>query len=167
MEFSPNTSRKFEGTLPGAGAPSTLRVTGREKGGEGGKGEISLSRTPDVAPTPPSPPSPALVAEIVQAPASPPSVELVTENVIPLGFQGDDIFTPAPAINPVVAAAKERDLYQGRAAPGQHHITCPLASEHQSDDRAAIYFEPSENRPLGHFHCPHRHKNPYDISDLC
>ncbi|WP_206335762.1 hypothetical protein [Rhizorhabdus phycosphaerae] len=147
--------------------PSTFSAPDTPKGGEGGKeGGPTSAIEPAPAITPPSPPLTVPVAEIVTAPPSPPSAEAVTENVIPLGFQGDDIFTPAPAINPVVAAAKERDLYQGKVAPGQHHITCPLASEHQSDDGAAIYFEPSENRPLGHFHCPHRHKNPYDISDL-
>jgi hypothetical protein len=148
-------------------AASTFPEPGTDKGGEGGKGGTSpASIVPVPAILPPSPPLTAPVAEIVTAPPSPPTAEPVTENVVPLGFQGDDIFTPAPAINPVVAAAKERDLYQGKVAPGQHHIACPLASEHQSDDGAAIYFEPSEHRPFGHFDCPHRHKNPYEIHDL-
>lgn len=105
--------------------------TDTPEGGEGGNPGTTL---------PPLPPSPASVARKATplAPVSP----------------ADDVYRPAPATNPVIAALHRYDIYVRQAGDRHHRITCPWATEHAPAEGAeAIYIEPSPSRPLGEFTC--------------
>lgn len=81
--------------------------------------------------------------------------------------RGDDVFTPRPAENPVIAALKARGLYKREIEPGKHEVTCPWCAEHTDQlDTGAAYFEPSDAFPLGGFCCQHSHRDNYHIGEL-
>ena len=79
----------------------------------------------------------------------------------------DDVLTPKPAENPVVAALKARGLYKTPLGSGKHDITCPWVDEHTDElDTGAAYFEPDDLYPLGGFCCQHSHRDKYHIRAL-
>jgi hypothetical protein len=81
--------------------------------------------------------------------------------------QADDVYTPRPAENPVIAALHSQGLYKRQLEPGKHEVTCPWAQEHTDGlDSGAAYFEPSEAFPLGGFCCQHSHRDRYHIGEL-
>lgn len=80
---------------------------------------------------------------------------------------GNDIYQPAPFINPVLAALNEKGLYKKPLSDGRHDITCPWVNEHTDGlDSGCGYFEPSRDYPTGGFRCQHSHGDRYHISDL-
>lgn len=120
---------------------TTPAPTGATEGGKGG--EVAAPPAPG---TPPSPPLPARI-----------------DNDMP----GPDIFTPAPARNPLIAALAEMGLYGRALGDGRHSLTCPWAHEHPAGaDAQAIYSEPSHRYPVGNFSCPHDHASARFIDDL-
>jgi hypothetical protein len=81
--------------------------------------------------------------------------------------EGDEVFSPAPLSNPVVAALKEADLYQEALPSGQHAVLCPWARDHGDRDLGpAIYSEPTALSPVGGFTCPHTHAERPQIGQL-
>ncbi len=81
--------------------------------------------------------------------------------------EGDDIYTPAPAVNAVIAALHERGLYKNSLGSGKHDITCPWVHEHTDQlDGGAAYFEPSEQYATGGFRCQHSHGDTYHVGKL-
>lgn len=128
----------------GSAAPSpTLPLPDAPKGGEGGGADAS---------SPPLPPP---------APLRPRNVALYPP------LTADDVFTPAPAENPVLLALYRDRLYIEPLGPGQHHITCPWNEEHdQGSDATAVYTEPNEVAPVGTFACGHAHGNRLHIGLL-
>lgn len=137
--------------------PSAIRIVNADEGGKEGKEESPPAREPA------SPPLPEPAPESVMPPPSP---EPIAATVISFASQGDDVFTPAPAINPVVASLQAIGLYQNLTKPGQHLMTCPWDSEHESEGKDTIYFEPTDNHPVGRFRCSHTHQGSYHLSDL-
>ncbi len=81
--------------------------------------------------------------------------------------EGDDIYTPAPTVNPVLAALHERGLYKRELGPGKHDITCPWVQEHTDElDGGTAYFEPTEQYASGGFGCRHSHGYAYQVGHL-
>lgn len=81
--------------------------------------------------------------------------------------EADDVFTPAPRTNPVVAALRQSGLYLDALGEGRHRITCPWASEHGGDvSSEAEYVEPTTDRPIGRFSCEHGHADKRDAASL-
>lgn len=79
----------------------------------------------------------------------------------------DDILTPRPAENPVIAILKARDLYKTPLGSGKHDITCPWVHEHTDEqDGGTAYFEPDDYYPVGGFSCLHSHREKYRIRAL-
>lgn len=79
----------------------------------------------------------------------------------------DEVFSPAPAINPVVAALISNGLYLEKAGEGLHSLTCPWAAEHAAQAPSwAEYWEPSVNRPIGRFRCTAEHADRRDAQSL-
>lgn len=70
----------------------------------------------------------------------------------------DAIKTPRPAVNAVIVALRQRDLYKTPLGDGKHDITCPWVNEHtDAIDGGTAYFEPSDQFPIGGFKCHHGH----------
>lgn len=70
----------------------------------------------------------------------------------------DDVYTPRPSENPVIAVLKERALYKSSFGSGKHDITCPWVHEHSGGiDSGTAYFEPDGRYPIGGFKCLHGH----------
>ena len=83
------------------------------------------------------------------------------------GNEGDDVLTPKPAQNPVVAALQAKGLYKTPLGSGKHDITCPWKHEHTDElDTGAAYFEPNELFPVGGFCCQHSHKDKFGLRQL-
>lgn len=79
----------------------------------------------------------------------------------------EEVFTPAPDENPVIAELKRRGLYKSPLGDGRHDITCPWVSDHTGQvDHGTAYFEPNECFPLGGFSCLHSHGEKLTIKDL-
>lgn len=98
-------------------------------------------------------------------PAAPPSPPLAPR--YDSRTPGPDIYTPAPARNPVIAALESLGLYGRELGNGRHSVTCPWANEHPAGaDAEAFYGEPNHRYPLGNFTCGHDHSSPRIISDL-
>lgn len=86
------------------------------------------------------------------------------EVVVP---QGNGIFTPRAAENPVITALREQGLYKRELSPGVHDITCPWVQEHTDAlDSGTAYFEPGGQYSNGGFCCQHSHRDQYHISHL-
>ena len=80
---------------------------------------------------------------------------------------GDDVYHPAPDLNPVIAALQAKGLYKQPLGNGKHDIGCPWLSEHTGAvDTGACYFEPDDGFPLGGFKCLHSHGDRLHIRDL-
>ncbi|WP_375287069.1 hypothetical protein [Sphingomonas sp.] len=78
-----------------------------------------------------------------------------------------DVFTPAPAQNPVLLALQREKLYRAPVGIERHLITCPWSDEHEDGvDAVAVYTEPNEVLPLGTFTCGHAHGNRLHIDLL-
>lgn len=131
-----------------ADAALLLSPTDQPEGGKGGNGGELL------------PPSPA----------SPPSAQPAPENAAPgLAVEmpdEDEVFSPAPSINHALSALEDSGLYLKAQAPGQHAVKCPWSHEHGGDERPALYFEPTPDRPYGGFTCPCAHDERPGISEL-
>jgi hypothetical protein len=70
----------------------------------------------------------------------------------------DQVWTPRPLENAVIAALKARNLYKLPLGEAKHDITCPWVNEHTNNtDGGTAYFEPNDNYPLGGFKCLHGH----------
>lgn len=81
--------------------------------------------------------------------------------------EANDVFTPAPRTNPVIAAMKRSGLYLDDQGGGSHLINCPWASEHSKGEATeAEYIEPSEAHPAGRFRCAHNHADRRSIGDV-
>ena len=80
---------------------------------------------------------------------------------------GGDVWTPAPDVNPVLAALRDRSLYKREISPGVHDVTCPWVGEHtDAVDSGSAYFEPTAAHPRGGFKCQHSHGDRYHIGAL-
>lgn len=119
-----------------------------DKGGKGGNGGELL---------PPSPASP---------PSAPPAPENARPGLAVEMPDEDEVFSPAPSINHALSALKDSGLYLKAQAPGQHAVKCPWSHEHGGDERPALYFEPTPDRPYGGFTCPCAHDERPGISEL-
>ena len=83
------------------------------------------------------------------------------------GVDNEQIWTPCPKENLVLAALKARDLYKSPLGEGKHNITCPWVNEHTGAvDGGSAYFEPNYNYSIGGFKCLHGHCNDRCINDL-
>jgi hypothetical protein len=77
------------------------------------------------------------------------------------------VWIPQPKENAVLAALRDRDLYQSPMGDGKHDITCPWVKEHSGTVEAgAVYFEPGDNWPTGGFKCHHSSCVTRQIKDL-
>lgn len=80
---------------------------------------------------------------------------------------GDLVFVPCPTENAVIVALKDRKLYKAPLGDGKHDITCPWCTEHTGAvDGGTAYFEPSDEFPIGGFHCFHGHCKDRHIRDF-
>lgn len=79
----------------------------------------------------------------------------------------DDVYRPASATNPVIAALAQKGLYVRWVGGNEHRITCPFAGEHApGEPQEARYYAPSDEVPMGAFHCPCRHTEKRRIGSL-
>jgi len=79
----------------------------------------------------------------------------------------EQIWTPRPEENVVLAALRKRNLYKSPLGEGKHDISCPWINEHTNGtDNGTAYFEPDDNYPIGGFKCQHGHCNERHIRDL-
>ncbi|KTC64690.1 Uncharacterised protein (plasmid) [Legionella adelaidensis] len=79
----------------------------------------------------------------------------------------EQIWTPGPKENTVVAALTRHSLYKSPLGEGKHDITCPWVNEHTAlVNSGTAYFEPDDNYPLGGFKCFHGHCSERHIRDL-
>ena len=82
-------------------------------------------------------------------------------------IEGDDVWIPRAAINPVIVALKARGLYKTPLGSGKHDVTCPWVHEHTDQlDSGSAYFEPDDQYPLGGFCCQHSHREQYRVRQL-
>lgn len=67
----------------------------------------------------------------------------------------------------VLDALKNLGLYKRQQSEGHHDMTCPWVNEHtDSVDSGTMYFEPSDDFPIGGFKCQHGHCADRHLSDL-
>jgi len=79
----------------------------------------------------------------------------------------EQIWTPRPEENAVLAALKSHGLYKSPLGESKHDITCPWLNEHTAlVDSGAAYFEPDGNYSIGGFKCQHGHCSERRIRDL-
>lgn len=79
----------------------------------------------------------------------------------------EQIYTPCPPENPVLAALKSRGLYKREINTGKHDVTCPWVDEHTDTvNDGTAYFEPSDQTPYGGFKCHHGHCKDRNIHAL-
>lgn len=79
----------------------------------------------------------------------------------------EQVWSPRPEENAVIAALKERNLYKSPLGEGKHDITCPWVTEHTNyQDGGTAYFEPDDTYPIGGFKCQHGHCCNRHIRDL-
>ena len=84
-----------------------------------------------------------------------------------ISADSEQIWTPRPDENAVLAALKIRDLYKSPLGEGKHDITCPWVNEHTAlVDSGTAYFDPDDNYPIGGFKCQHGHCSERHIRDL-
>lgn len=90
-----------------------------------------------------------------------------SDGLLPVPDVADDVYTPAPASNPVVDALVANGLYVENGGDGFHRLTCPWASEHPPEvSPQAGYLEPCFGRPIGQFKCAHKHAETRDAQSL-
>lgn len=100
-----------------------------------------------------------------QSPSSPPCPAEPVANVA--AEQGDDIYRPAPATDPVVTALKTAGLYRNRIDTRRHAVICPWTVEHGTGDaRTATYVEAAPGERLGRYVCPCSHQRARSLHDL-
>lgn len=106
--------------------------------------------------------------ELDLLPAGRPKAEKKAKRAQPSATDNqDDVFSPRPDTNPVIAALKSRGLYKTPLGAGRHDLTCPWLNEHSSgDDDGTAYFEPGDGFPLGGFKCLHAHGANRHVRDL-
>lgn len=81
--------------------------------------------------------------------------------------EGDDVYTPAPTLNPVVEALKHANLYLEDLGAGQHRVTCAWAAEHSAGEALeATYSEADARHAVGQFRCNHSHVESRDTVRL-
>lgn len=79
----------------------------------------------------------------------------------------EQIWSPRPEENAILAALRKWNLYKSPLGEGKHDITCPWVDEHTNCiDSGTAYFEPDDNYPIGGFKCQHGHCNDRHIRDL-
>lgn len=79
----------------------------------------------------------------------------------------EQIWTPRPEENVIIATLRKRNLYKLPLGEGKHDITCPWVEEHTNCiDSGTAYFEPDDNYPIGGFKCQHGHCSDRRIRDL-
>ena len=101
------------------------------------------------------------------APAGRPKRERQPGTPIVRPVAGDDVFHPAPDLNPVIAALQAKGLYKQPLGNGKHDVTCPWVAEHgDALDTGGCYFEPDDGFPLGGFKCQHSHGGRLHIREL-
>lgn len=94
------------------------------------------------------------------APLSPPLPALAPD-------EADDVYTPAPSTNPVVAALAQSGLHLEALGGGRHRVTCPWAAEHPGGASSeAVYVEADRTHPIGQFRCVHAHAERQDTGRL-
>jgi len=110
----------------------------------------------------------AVALELDLAPADRPGARMQAAAVaVRIADGADDVFSPRPAENPVVAAFKARGLYKRQIETGKHDVTCPWVDEHTGAvDHGSAYFEPSDGFPLGGYRCQHSHGDRYRLRQL-
>lgn len=81
--------------------------------------------------------------------------------------ESDQIWTPRPEENTVLAALSRHNIYKLPLGEGKHDVTCPWVNEHTGGiDNGSAYFEPDDNYPIGGFKCLHGHCANRHIRDL-
>ncbi|PZU09581.1 hypothetical protein [Sphingomonas sp.] len=104
--------------------------------------------------------------EAPSLPSTLPSIAL-DDSVPAEAIVADDVYRPAPETNPVVAALTRKGLYGRWVGGNEHRITCPFAGEHAPGEaQEARYYAPSDEVPMGAFHCPCRHAEKRRIGAL-
>lgn len=79
----------------------------------------------------------------------------------------EQIWTPRPEENAVLAALRSHGLYKSPLGDGKHDITCPWVNEHTDlVDSGTAYFEPDGNYSMGGLKCLHGHCSERRIRDL-
>lgn len=90
----------------------------------------------------------------------------VAKNV-PRKNMGNYVWIPKPTHDPVLEALKQQQLFKREIEPGKYEITCPWCDEHTDNiDSGAAYWAPTQDRPIGTFHCMHGHCQERSMSDL-
>ena len=149
---TPSTGEGIQRAPDGDGGANTASV-GPEEGGKGGT--LPLPPTDTAADTPP----PTDQGEggkggDATPPPSPPSAVPVASWASIVAEEGDDVYTPAPTRNPIIAALRQQGLYQAAIGNGEHAVTCPWEGEHDAGvAHEARYIEPRDAAPDGVFHC--------------
>lgn len=88
-----------------------------------------------------------------------------TEDVI--DADSEQIWTPRPEENAVLAALRSHGLYKSPLGEGKHDITCPWVNEHTASvDSGTAYFEPDSNYSMGGLKCQHGHCSKRRIREL-
>lgn len=136
--------------LPAAGPDARSPAT--SPAGDGGQGEGGEGGDP-AGPAPSLPPS----APSLAAPATPGGAPVYV----------DDVYKPAPSVNPVLATLTAKGLLGQQIGDGEYSVSCPWADEHDSDGTGtATYLAPTTDHPFGGFHCGHAHNQPKSIHTL-
>ena len=79
----------------------------------------------------------------------------------------EQIWTPRPEENAVIAMLRKHNLYKLPLGECKHDITCPWVEDHTNCiDGGTAYFEPDDNYPIGGFKCLHGHCSDRRIRDL-
>jgi hypothetical protein len=79
-----------------------------------------------------------------------------------------DIFQDSLPENPVVTQLKNLKFYKYEKSLRTHEITCPWVGDHTGQlDDGSVYFEPTEEYPIGGFKCHHGHCSHRSVRDLC
>ena len=72
-----------------------------------------------------------------------------------------------PAEHPAITVLKSLGLYKRDLGHGRHEITCFDLDEHTDEvDSGTVFFEPSQEFPIGGFRCQHSHGDKLSIADL-
>lgn len=80
---------------------------------------------------------------------------------------GDPVWIPALAENPVLVELSNKGLYKKPLDSRRHDITCPWVNEHTDlVDHGTVYFEPDDFYPVGGFKCLHGHCADRHIREL-
>lgn len=82
-------------------------------------------------------------------------------------LKNENVLKPRAAENPVLTALKAKGIYKTPLGAGKHDISCPWLYEHTDQvDGGTVYFEPSDDYPMGGFRCQHSHGLRLKLHDL-